>query len=130
MDLDEATVTAILEAPKALVVVPIFEAKGAYFKARGEVQRQTGFELAVEVTWSPRTQKASACFFVRRVKPLWSRIFAIDLGDDHHNPDCVMTGDPHRHNQWSVRHGSRFAAPAPDLQGKSLPGVRRVPARV
>jgi hypothetical protein len=34
-----------------------------------------------------------------------------------------MTGDPHRHNQWSVRHGSRFAAPAPDLQGKSLPQV-------
>jgi hypothetical protein len=120
MDLDEATVAAILEAQKTLAVVPVFEAKGAYYKARGEVQSQTGFELAVEVTWSSRTQKSSACLFVKRVKPLWSRIFGIDLGDDHHNPDCVMTGDPHRHNQWTVRHGSRFASPAPDLRGKGV----------
>jgi hypothetical protein len=121
MDLDEATVATILEAPKSLAAVPVFELKGAYYKARGEVQSQTGFELFVEVTWSPKATKASACFFVKRVKPLWSRVFGIDLGDDHHNPDCVMTGDPHRHNRWSVKHGARYGTPAPDLQGKTVP---------
>jgi len=121
MDLDESTVGVILQAPKALTTVPSFEPKGAYFKARGEVANSVGFDLALEVTWSPKTGKASLCLFARRVKPGWSRLYGIDLGDDHHNPDCNNTGDPHRHNRWSVTYGDRFGSGAPDLKGKSVP---------
>jgi hypothetical protein len=90
-----------------------------YFKARADVDGVDGVELAVEFTWNPRCNKASACFFAKHVRPIWSRLYGIDTGEDHHNPDCAMTGDPHRHNMWSIKHGARFAAGAADLAGKS-----------
>ncbi|HXX69640.1 MAG TPA: hypothetical protein VEK07_20825 [Polyangiaceae bacterium] len=116
MDLDEATVSTILSESKTLSATVLkFERKGPYLKARVAVQSATGYDLAVEVTCNPVVGKISACLFVKGVKPGWARIYGVDVGDDHHNPDCQMAGDPHRHNRWSVVHGCRFASPAPEF---------------
>ena len=121
MDLDEAIVGEIMKAKKTIAAAPVLEPKGVYYKARGDVAGVEGFDLAVEVTWNPRSDKASACLFVKHVKPLWSRIYGVDLGEDHHNPDCQLTGDPHRHDKWSVKYGVKFGSAAPDLVGRSVP---------
>lgn len=124
MDLDEATVRAILAAEKTLATPTLrFEWKGPYMKARAAVESSTGFDLAVEVTYNPNVAKMSGCLFARHVKPNWARLYGVDIGDDHHNPDCQMTGDPHRHNRWSVAHGSRVASPAPEFAGLARDAV-------
>lgn len=40
------------------------------------------------------------------------RIYALDLGRDHHNPQCERVGEKHKH-RWSERYGDREAY-APD----------------
>lgn len=37
------------------------------------------------------------------------RVRAIDIGEDHHNPDCYYTGEYHFHNSWDEKNKVRYA---------------------
>lgn len=43
------------------------------------------------------------------------RIYALDLGADHHNPSCNHLGEKHKH-RWSVRFGDKEAYVPEDIQ--------------
>jgi hypothetical protein len=42
------------------------------------------------------------------------RIYALDLGKDHHNPECTQVGDTHKH-RWSERFRDKEAYMPDDI---------------
>jgi hypothetical protein len=42
------------------------------------------------------------------------RIYGLDLGKDHHNPDCVYVGEKHKH-RWTDTVGDKQAYVPPDI---------------
>ena len=43
------------------------------------------------------------------------RIYALDLGKDHHNPECDRVGEKHKH-RWSERDGDKRAYVPDDIR--------------
>lgn len=115
MLLDQATVDRILAAPKRIEDDVRFEQKQTWFKARAAVLGVEDHELFLELSWNATADKISVVLIVKRVAPGFARIYGADVGTDHHNPTCDQAGDPHRHDQWTEKHGERMASRADDL---------------
>lgn len=71
---------------------------------RFPVKNPMGFDLFVRGSFNPLIQALSFTLILRPV----GRIYALDLGKDHHNPDCNRTGDKHKH-RWDETHGVKVA---------------------
>jgi hypothetical protein len=54
--------------------------------------------LSIKGSFNQRAQKLSYVLIHRGV----GRIYALDLGSDHHNPDCHNVGEKHKH-RWSEK---------------------------
>lgn len=46
-----------------------------------------------------------------------TRVRAIDIGQDHHNPDCHNTGKCHYHKNWNEKDQMNYAKPL-EIRGK------------
>jgi hypothetical protein len=83
---------------------------------RVEVTSEAGYPLFARGSYNPLIPAATFVVIHKGA----GRIYALDLGKDHHNPDCVNVGDKHKH-RWkeSVRDKEAYvpadiSAPASD----------------
>lgn len=63
---------------------------------RAEVRSDAGYPLFVRGSFNTEAQTLTYALIHRGV----GRIYALDLGKDHHNPTCEHTGERHKH-RWS-----------------------------
>ena len=77
---------------------------------RVEVHTDDEYGLFVVGRYNPFSGKLTYCFILRGV----GRIYGLDLGRAHRNPDGVQVGEKHKH-RW--RHGAlnRFAYEPDDI---------------
>ncbi len=60
---------------------------------RAEVKSDAGYPLFVRASYNALARTASFALIHRGV----GRIYALDLGKDHHNPSCQNVGEKHKH---------------------------------
>ena len=77
---------------------------------RAEVVSDAGYPLFVAGWHNPRMGKLSYALIHRQV----GRIYALDLGADHPNPDGQWVGDKHKHH-WTPGFRDRFAYAPSDI---------------
>ena len=77
---------------------------------RAAVDSQAGWPLFVRGSYNPL---AEALTFALILKPV-GRIYALDLGKDHHNPTCQQTGEKHKH-RWSEQFSDKQAYVPEDI---------------
>lgn len=63
---------------------------------RAEVSSEAGYPLFVNGRCNPKAGTLSYTLVHRRV----GRIYGLDLGAEHHNPDCNLVGEKHKH-RWT-----------------------------
>ncbi len=63
---------------------------------RAEVGSDAGYPLFVRGSYNPLAGALTYALIHRGV----GRIYALDLGKDHHNPSCQYVGERHKH-RWS-----------------------------
>lgn len=63
---------------------------------RVDVGSQTGYTLFVKGSYNPIAQTLTYAL----IYPSVGRIYALDMGKDHHNPSCINVGDKHKH-RWN-----------------------------
>ncbi|MEX0761535.1 MAG: hypothetical protein WD208_03500 [Dehalococcoidia bacterium] len=63
---------------------------------RIEVASATGWPLFVNGSWNRLAGKLTYAMILQTV----GRIYALDMGADHHNPSCTYTGEVHKH-RWT-----------------------------
>ena len=62
---------------------------------RVDVSSDSGYPLIMKGSYNPLAQTLSYVLIHR----LAGRIYALDLGKDHHNPTCETVGEKHKH-RW------------------------------
>ena len=77
---------------------------------RAAVDSQAGWPLFVRGSYNPL---AKALTFALILKPV-GRIYALDVGKDHHNPTCQQTGEKHKH-RWSEQFSDKQAYVPADI---------------
>lgn len=75
---------------------------------RVEVMSETGWPLFVRGSYN---RLASALTYALILKTE-GRIYALDLGKNHHNPQCTQVGETHKH-RWTEQYRDKEAY-APD----------------
>jgi hypothetical protein len=63
---------------------------------RAEVQSAPGWPLFVRGSFNPLAQALSYTLILKTT----GRIYALDMGKDHHNPACNQVGEKHKH-RWN-----------------------------
>ena len=71
---------------------------------RTDVETEVGWPLFVQGRYN---QSANTLNYALILKTE-GRIYALDLGKDHHNPQCNQVGEIHKH-QWSERYRDKEA---------------------
>ena len=61
---------------------------------RAEVQSDAGYPLFVRGSFNALARALSYTLIHRAV----GRIYALDMGKDHHNPSCTNVGEKHKHS--------------------------------
>ncbi|MGC9260570.1 MAG: DUF6978 family protein [Phycisphaerae bacterium] len=77
---------------------------------RAEVDSADGWPLFVRGSYNPL---ARALTFALILKPV-GRIYALDIGKDHHNPTCQQIGEKHKH-RWSEQFSDKQAYVPEDI---------------
>ena len=62
---------------------------------RAEVASEPGYPLFVRGSYNAEAQTLTFALINRAV----GRIYGLDLGKEHHNPDCAFVGEKHKH-RW------------------------------
>jgi hypothetical protein len=63
---------------------------------RAEVASAAGYPLFVRGSYNAEAEALTFALINRAV----GRIYGLDLGKDHHNPDCDFVGETHKH-RWN-----------------------------
>jgi len=74
---------------------------------RAEVSSEAGYPLFVRGSYNPEAQKLTYCLIHRAV----GKMYALDLGADHHNPSCNHVGETHKHRWSEVTNTKEAYAP-------------------
>lgn len=77
---------------------------------RAEIVSQSGYPLFVRGSHNPLAQTVTFAMIHASSR----RIYALDLGKDHHNPDCHNVGEKHKH-RWTDLHRDKYAYAAEDI---------------
>lgn len=77
---------------------------------RAEVLSDTGWPLFVRGSYNPLIPSLT---YVLILKTL-GRVYALDLGKDHHNPQCDQVGDKHKHS-WTEQYRDKEAYVPADI---------------
>lgn len=77
---------------------------------RVEVQSEVGYPIFVRGSYNPLISALTFAIIHRQV----GRIYALDLGKDHHNPTCQYVGDKHKH-RWNERFRDKEAYVPDDI---------------
>lgn len=71
---------------------------------RVEVQSDAGWPLVVRGSYNPLIPALSYVLILKTA----GRVYALDLGKKHHNPQCVLVGEKHKH-RWTERFRDKEA---------------------
>jgi hypothetical protein len=63
---------------------------------RADVQSDAGYPLFVRASYNSMTR----CLTYALIHRASGRIYALDIGKDHHNPSCEYIGEKHKH-RWN-----------------------------
>ena len=85
---------------------------------RVEVESASVWPLFVQGRYNPEARTLSCALILRTI----GRIYALDLGKDHHNPQCVQVGEKHKH-RWSERYGDKKAFEPEDVTASATEPV-------
>jgi hypothetical protein len=77
---------------------------------RTEVRSDSGWPLFVRGSFNPLIPALSYVLILQTV----GRVYGLDLGKDHHNPQCEQVGDCHKH-RWTERYRDKEAYVPPDI---------------
>ncbi|MCS7167307.1 MAG: hypothetical protein RMI91_11440 [Gemmatales bacterium] len=122
MALTEAVVRAIIADTSKLIVGDIDwqldpdHAPSVEFVRR--ISSRNNWALVVRGSYNPRIGTLSYAILL---KP-YGRVYALDMGRDHHNPDCQRVGEKHKH-VWTERYRDRQAYSATDITAPSTDPV-------
>ncbi len=75
-----------------------------------EVQSDAGWPLFVKGSFNPAIPALSFALILKTE----GRIYALDLGKDHHNPQCNQVGDKHKH-RWTEQFRDKEAYVPDDI---------------
>ena len=79
-------------------------------KFRAEVDSAEGHPIFVDGWYNPSSGKLSFSIIRRSA----GRIYGLDLGADHHNPNCEFVGEKHK-NYWVPGSGTKWAYVPEDI---------------
>lgn len=85
---------------------------------RVEVGSDPGFPLFVRGSYNPLAEKLTFALIHKGA----GRIYALDLGSDHHNPDCNNVGEKHKHS-WTDQHKDKQAYVPGDITTSAADSV-------
>lgn len=77
---------------------------------RAEVMSAAGYPLQVNGRFNPLAQKLSFTLLHGST----GRVYALDLGSDHHNPTCNHVGEKHKHT-WTDNFRDKSAYVPDDI---------------
>lgn len=77
---------------------------------RAEVESDAGWSLFVQGRYNPLANSLSYVLILRGE----GRICGLDLGKDHHNPQCDQVGEKHKH-RWSEQYRDKEAYVPDDI---------------
>jgi hypothetical protein len=77
---------------------------------RAEVRSDTGWPLFVRGSFNPLIPALSYNLILKSE----GRVYGLDLGKDHHNPQCQQVGERHKH-RWTERFRDKEAYVPEDI---------------
>lgn len=77
---------------------------------RADVRSTAGYPLFVRGSYNSLSKSLSFALVHRTT----GRIYGLDLGKDHHNPDCHFVGEKHKH-RWNEPIRDKEAYVPPDI---------------
>ena len=114
MDLTDAQFSSILEDEQKLIREDISwtedEDRSPAVEFRVEVESSEGWPLFVQGRYNRRAGTLTFALILKTV----GRIYGLDMGKDHHNPQCHRVGDTHKH-RWSEQYRDKEAYAPEDL---------------
>jgi hypothetical protein len=85
---------------------------------RAEISSQVGYPLFIRGSFNPLAQTLTFAIIHASSR----RIYALDLGKDHHNPDCRNVGEKHKH-RWTDRFRDKEVYVPADITAPALDPV-------
>lgn len=85
---------------------------------RAEVMSDSGWPLFVRGSYNPLAQALSYMLVLKTT----GRIYGLDLGKDHHNPECNRVGEKHKH-RWTEQARDKQAYVPNDITKKAADPV-------
>lgn len=114
MDFTEAELTALLEDTSKSIIGDIIwsedEDHSPAVEFRAEIISQAGYPLFVRGSYNPLAMTLTYAIIHASSR----RIYALDLGKDHHNPTCQNVGEKHKH-RWTDEYRDKFAYVPDDI---------------
>jgi hypothetical protein len=81
---------------------------------RAEVASDAGWPLFVRGSYNPLVPAVTFALILKTV----GRVYALDLGKDHHNPECEQVGEKHKH-QWTEKFRDKEAYVPKDITAEA-----------
>ena len=75
-----------------------------------EVQNEAGWPLFVRGSFNPLIPALTYALILKTC----GRVYALDLGKDHHNPECDQVGEKHKH-RWTEKYRDKEAYVPDDI---------------
>lgn len=85
---------------------------------RAEVRSTNGWPLFVRGSFNPLIPALSYALILQTS----GRIYGLDLGKDHHNPQCNQVGEKHKH-RWTDKYRDKEAYDAVDIIASAVDPV-------
>ena len=108
MPLTDAEFASILEDETKLVQGDVTwkedEDRSPAVEFRVDIESTNGWPLFVKGRYNVAARTLTYALILKTA----GRIYGLDLGKDHHNPQCDQVGEKHKH-RWSERYGDKEA---------------------
>lgn len=98
----------------------IWREESLWFKFKAEIQIDFGnYQLSVRGTYNPMIDALS----YHLIYPPYGRIYGLDLGKNHRNPNGELVGEKHKH-RWSEIYCDKQAYVPPDITASAQDPVQ------
>ncbi|MDA8377977.1 MAG: hypothetical protein M0Z50_13150 [Planctomycetia bacterium] len=77
---------------------------------RAEVKSEAGWPLFIRGSYNPLIPALSYVLILKTA----GRIYGLDMGKDHHNPECTQVGEKHKH-RWTEQFRDKEAYVPEDI---------------
>lgn len=81
---------------------------------RAEIASDAGWPLFVRGSYNPLVPAVTYALILKTA----GRVYALDLGKDHHNPECEQVGEKHKH-RWTEKFRDKEAYVPMEITAKA-----------